>query len=356
MRQDTGQSVPEEEKYRGKLQSAISVYLARTVEEHSFLENMDPEELSRAKEQALFLAMQKIASETITPDSPVSLEDIVVTSVHAAMKEQVPWMYYEDLPDVFTGGLEDDPTAREKSVQQLVAIIEANYQNKPTEFRQAVLKSFREALQNPDSHFTVVRKEEEVIAFCRFDYHYKQERKHEDDDLEYIYFGSVNLNPKFKDSRMGEAMIQKAFFEVLDDSHVPLRADSQAYGNTGRNYVEKYGFVAERFYDLHGVPSFGIVESRPESHLYVGKKMQRTDIVSLYQIGQTTGSKKVNYLGGGSSVTEYRIESYEKNHQPHFNLLAKGYVLTRYFVEDEKMYCVFEKIRLPGQTADKLHR
>jgi N-acetylglutamate synthase-like GNAT family acetyltransferase len=127
----------------------------------------------------------------------------------------------------------------EEEKNEMLAIAKANWARLPTMI-DIVTGSLKEKLakENAQSRFYLLKKDKDLVAFCRFD------------DLPdgTRYAGSLNINPAVRGSAIGETMLRS----VLDQEaqgHV-IRAHVFPDSEVAMHYVEKSGFVISGIDDL----------------------------------------------------------------------------------------------------------
>lgn len=229
-------TIPELET-ANNLKAGLFSYVDQAKKDNIHLGYLDETETEALKERAFALAMERFDPNKT---EGVGLSEIILMSVNVAAKEIVPWVYMDDMPDfkiqtVDALELHEDKT----TVEKMVEIIKENYKDKPPEFIREIITGFMNSLNNQRTEFYVAKQGETIVSFCRFDDHTEKYGAEG-----HVYFGSVNLNPHFKYARLGESLIQAALNEERDGLLVPVKADCQAYGSAGQNYIEKYGFSA----------------------------------------------------------------------------------------------------------------
>ncbi|MFH1286628.1 MAG: hypothetical protein ABII02_02660 [Candidatus Magasanikbacteria bacterium] len=114
-------------------------------------------------------------------------------------------------------------------------IIKRNYEGSP--LLGGVLKGFQSAMENPDNTFYILKKDDKVISFDRF------EEKNGQDQYgrTLVEFASFNTDPHLQQSSIGTAMMR----ETLDrqaKNHT-IVADTDPTSPICPYYVQKAGFV-----------------------------------------------------------------------------------------------------------------
>jgi hypothetical protein len=201
------------------------------------------------------------------------------------------------------------------------------------EFSDALINSFDDSLDNPNTRFYLLKHKGDVAAFCRFDHKYKGGK------LESIYFGSFNTNPSYWRGKVGETMLDQALLEERALG-VPIYADCNPMAPVSKKYIES-GFVATGQYDYKGVPSFKIALFPDVNERFISKDMSTREIMDAIAQGRDLGEDII--------TTEYAIGSH-----PDYSPLREGYVLTRYFDEADRTICVFERADVENNVAEAM--
>ncbi len=121
----------------------------------------------------------------------------------------------------------------------------------PKEFREALINGLY-PFDEVNSHFYIVKHENNIAAFARFENIFNKEGK-----LESIHFGAFNLNPKYGGGLIGEEMMRQ-FLRGEAEHRVPINAECDPRTKISQKYLDM-GFVVTGEFDFHGVPSQKIV-------------------------------------------------------------------------------------------------
>ncbi len=294
--------------------------------------------LRKAKDVLIFFA-NKVEKEGEIPDSKevlkqlenVKEEAILFTGTFKAIRQELPHIGLNEMGMVdFAIEPAMNLADNKQAVEQMEKIYRENYKDYPEKFVHGLMEGFADALKNPESHFYVLRHKGDVVAFSRFDKVYGKEG-----EVDHLYFGSFNVDPSYQSAKLGEALIEQSLMEE-GALGVPIEADCDPNNPITQKYIEK-GFVAISFYHLEGVPSFHIKFDYDLNKHLKSKQTERNEIVQKSEV----------VAAGQDSVTKI----YLKNDIPDFSPCNNGYALTRYFTENEKIYCVFEKILYQEELA-----
>ncbi|KKS82787.1 MAG: hypothetical protein UV58_C0005G0041 [Candidatus Wolfebacteria bacterium GW2011_GWC1_43_10] len=247
----------------------------------------------------------------------IKTETLLFLSSFRALKKGGHGIDFETIKDIEFRSVEGAEISP-KDIERMREIYRGNYASQP-ELCEKLLEVFDQALNNPKTAFYILRYKGEIVSFLRFDEGEKEDR---------LYLGSVNVAPDFRGSAIGEAIMEKTVDMKAKES--VLDADCNALSDIGAHYLET-GFVAVRLYDYAGVPSFQI--ERNDRKNYPGKSMSRKDMVEK--------SKDQPLSDFGDFITS---SSLERNPEAlNFGLLDRGFVLSRYFKDGQRWYCLFEK-------------
>lgn len=243
---------------------------------------------------------------------------LFISSFKMLEKEGVP----VNLADI-TGGYELNEAVKIKDdvalINQMSRIYRENYKNYPLEFVEELLKSFENSLKNPNTILFTLKHKGELMAFCRL-----EKELDEDDNIKSYYFGSFNVGPLYKQSRLGESLFEEVLLEAGVLS-VPIKADCDPFAPITQKYI-KSGFIATGIYDLKGVLSFKIEYNSKLKDSLKSNKFDKEQIINQQIIDD-----------------DMVIKSFPAGEKPDFNLLNQGYLLTKYFADKGKIYTVFEK-------------
>ena len=228
---------------------------------------------------------------------------------------------------------------------KMYAVAEANWKPRGRA-GEGVLEEFKQMLdRGTDSDFYILTQGEDLLSFTRFD-DMPEKPGHK-------YWGSFNVNPKYRGSALGEAMLVNAVEKEAEDS--VLEATVHPGIVVGTDYVEKRGFsitnVLEN-YDDSGESFFEIVldkKQNNQSQLKDSDKFSQTDFVRLFD-EEFTDSDPAQLLDKDIIVQAFSPESnaeeYSKMVDVTDYLLNQGYTGVRFFkghLTPDYRYIVFEK-------------
>jgi hypothetical protein len=134
---------------------------------------------------------------------------------------------------------------------------EKHYSNNA--FKQEVFSYFDKALVNPNTTFHILKNNERVVGFVRFDKHLNDKG-----GLKDIYFGSFNVDGPFGGGTIGETLFA-AVIEQYKKLNVPIRADCDPNSVPTKKIYFPAGFAQEgEPYQLHGQESIHIIWNPPQ--------------------------------------------------------------------------------------------
>ena len=188
------------------------------------------------------------------------------------------------------------------------------------EFRNAVMAGFEKALTSPNSDFYLLRDNDTVVSFNRFDTHINPET-----GKKILYFGSFNANSKYRG--VGGFMIERTIQEKLQQCDA-MQAHCDPESDISKKYIED-GFIATNTETVAGKFSFEIWRSKDSNAQLQTKNMTKEALVAI-------AHKTV------SVEDDYFVREVEPNDR--FLELDSGlaYLLTRYFTMGGKTYAAFE--------------
>ncbi|MBD3311348.1 MAG: GNAT family N-acetyltransferase [Candidatus Magasanikbacteria bacterium] len=206
---------------------------------------------------------------------------------------------------------------------------------------EGVIKEFGETLESgKDIDFYVLKQDENLVSFMRFD---------KPDSDGHRYAGSFNVDPEYRGSAIGEAMLVNALEEQA--KNYVIDATVHPGIQVGTDYVEKRGFNITGVipnYDDSGETFFAIELDR-----YGNEKLNTKDkqdysqekFVSIYN--SIYKDKKLEELIGSKII----VRHFDPKKQGDLvekevgELTENGYIGTRYFTDpedDTQRYYVFE--------------
>ncbi len=202
-------------------------------------------------------------------------------------------------------------------------LLEANYLAEyPGEenesFRDGVAASFEDALQLPDTEFFILRDQDRIVSFNRFDHM-------EDKQGQLQYFGSFNASPLYKG--IGGNLLEETIAVRLQETE-RIFAHCDPNSVISQKYIES-GFSATQLGEAWGKPSFEIWRSRKSNDDLKTKVMSIEDLKDLASVSV-------------SPDDDYFVREVEE--KDSFEELDDGlsYLLTRYFTHEGKTYAAFE--------------
>lgn len=121
--------------------------------------------------------------------------------------------------------------------EEMLAISQANWLGRGAAGR-GVYEEFRKTItEGRESQFRVLKKDDKVLSFLRFDPVHERDGSINPDRL---YAGSFNVHPDYRGSAIGEAMLNQSLKEVAE--RYVIDATVHPGLAVGTDYVEKRGF------------------------------------------------------------------------------------------------------------------
>jgi len=229
--------------------------------------------------------------------------------------------------------------------KEMLEISKANWLDRGSA-GEGVVAEFEEALNTgQDIDFHVLRKDGKVISFMRF-----EPVKDEAGEVvpNHKYAGSFNVDPNYRGSAIGKAMIEETLnYEA--DRHV-LEATVHPGISVGTRYVEDTGFAITKTlpnYDNSGITFFEIVCDRKKNKLLESRNMEKEQVLELYEAQQ--GQSTDDLLQTEENIVVRRFDPKIENEQvldAVDSFASVGYIVARYFTDSKdnsKRYYVFEK-------------
>jgi len=183
------------------------------------------------------------------------------------------------------------------------------------DFKETVASSLTKSFGNPNTTFRVLRDNDKIVSFNRFDTLRDYTGK------EVLYLGSFNADPAY--SGVGRIMLEETVKEQLENGH-PMMAHCDPTQAITKKYIED-GFVATGLYSLAGKPSFEIWRSK--------------DSIAQLESKERTIQELLSSDEGSESIVVR-----EQSESETYPELQSGMGLTRYFTHQKKTYLVFEKL------------
>lgn len=344
----------EHEAYEESLMSnlfMIDVYEDRgeTVPEHILSEEEivsrvdNPDEgtfLPRDKDKLL---MEKILDQVKVLNDELKSIDVELYLFVSAFKILKDSGYQISLEDI--KGVESKSFSSEQLLdvnkEQMRRIYEVNYAKTPN-LQKNLLSSFDKALSSSDSNqsFFVFKHEGDVRGFYRL----------EETSPGHLYFGAFNVDPTYRGSRFGEAILTESLSKSASGSVVEGDCDREA--PISSFYIEN-GFVGTGVSQFEEAAAMHIVKNKTaHDTLFNTTALSREQIILQSAVGEKREDRGIVFAAYPTS----QIKSLP------FELLnevggdGSRYVLTRYLREkneaSEVVYTAFEKIS--GEDFEKL--
>ncbi len=165
-----------------------------------------------------------------------------------------------------------------------------------------------------------------------------------------LYAGSFNVDPAYRGSAIGEAMLVNVLEKEANNSVIEATVSPDIV--VGSDYVEKRGFVISKTlpnYDNSGETFFEIILDKEANARFATKteELTKQQIMSMYETMHANAP--LDELIERSIVIQRFDSTSEKDDMlaTTERLTGKGYVGTRYFVDPQdrkRRYYVFEKV------------
>lgn len=266
-----------------------------------------------------------------------------VRSIHAAQYEEgiMPPRYNDgDVPDSLIEGLGEAEQVRVREILQMLKVYKENYDTKPG-LQKVIVEGFLELLeQRPeDTTMYVVRKNNKVIAFCRFD----------DLGNGQKYWGSLNVYQGMQGSAIGTSFIKEVLnIEMTESTIVGDCMPNEAITSF---YVEREGFVFHKVipdYEQSGETLFTMVGGEDnDQYIYFNKELvTRDQLLEMALEGDNDYS-----LDDDQFVLLFDRNSDEFYKTTEELLNNHKYIVTRYFfsrVDGQPVVCAAYEKKKPS--------
>ncbi|MEI8344396.1 MAG: GNAT family N-acetyltransferase, partial [Candidatus Moraniibacteriota bacterium] len=213
----------------------------------------------------------------------IKADQIFFTSVFKNFAKNNPEASFEDFKGLAFETI-NGIDFKEEDISKMISIAQKNYQEDEA-MQKLVIESLQEGLQKENSQFFVLRLKGEIVAFDRFD-----------DEGEYFYVGSFNVDADYRGSAIGETMMKHSF--DLKAKEKPLQGITDPKKIICSKYVEDEGFIIS-----------GILHT-----LFDGKELFEVEILRDDQ-------KNQNYLYRSQHKPEDLLDAYQ-NQQKEFTIGA----------------------------------
>lgn len=238
-------------------------------------------------------------------------------------------------------------------IEEMIKIAESNWKPRG-EAGEGVLREFMDTLKKGENiDFHILKKDGKVIAFVRFEPIIR-------DGVEvagHKYAGSFNVDPNYRGSAVGEAMISNAIEEQANK--YILEATVHPDISVGTMYVEKTGFSIIGTipnYDNIGVTFFEIICDKKRNELMESRDVSEKDLIKLAQ------SQKDLSLYELKDKEEIIVKSFDtiKDKEEILSfvdiLTENGFIGTRYFADprdrEHRRIYVFEKDKMVEEERE----
>lgn len=218
----------------------------------------------------------------------------------------------------------------EEDRRQMEQILRENWKSQPAAL-ESVLHGFTHGIETNETEWYIMRKEGKVKAFVRF------EQMPPVRGREARYGGSLNVDPVFRGSGLGEAVLVETVNKQAERSVIQAHAD--ATSEVSMAYVEKFGcnitkLEVEKVGDK-ALCWFSLERDDRQKDAWQTRKMPKEDLIR-----DTAPIDKQWYVI--KLATSYDLLKKEGIIE---DALQSGYVGTRYFAgSGTERYVVFERV------------
>ncbi len=251
----------------------------------------------------------------------IEIDALAFSSAFRVLKNRGD-LQFEDIRGVSLETESSSDFANHKNdVNKVRQLINTAYHSEPSAFRVEVMNSFEQSLENPDTQFYVLHRYGTLLASLRLD-----KVRDTNGNVTSKYFGSFVSDPTYGNGRLGEAVFEKTL-EMEARDNIPINAWCNPLSAITQKYIEA-GFTAQALNDFGGVPSLEIVfdaiqNEKSETKHWSAERVIRESLAQSSDMVQTFSTTRPEDIP--------------------FNLINDGYMLTRYFRQDNRYYAVFER-------------
>lgn len=265
--------------------------------------------LSRAKE--LLIVAQHTDPKNIAEKLARFQGDIVLFASMFKVTQKGRPLRFEDIRGLHLASLSSDDLA-EKDKATMESILVTNWTAQApndTAIIESTKQSLRDSFHNPATQFFILRKHAEIAAFVRFD-------EQADGSL---YAGSLNVNPMFRSSGIGEAMLKHTIDAQAASRNITAHVPPELA--VAMKYVNEFGLV------ITGIDEEVTLEGKAIRDL----RLERDDTKNWQYDGQQVVNDNIpSYL---------RLQQFDlrQGTEPIIRAVAyqtsRGQVGTRYFAD-----------------------
>ncbi len=281
-----------------------------------------------AFEMAKDAGIELSTKEIIEKLAKIKADNILLSSALRMMKGRGEQIRLSDIKKLqIDGGLRAEEVSNDDQ-QEMKRIYAENYTKYPR-LSKKLLEGLEVALKSNDSEFTMLRYEDNLTGFYRFD-------PREDGS---VYFASFNIDKEFHGSGLGEAVMLEKIDQVAKEKKI--HAECAAYARIGANYIER-GFYATEASSAEEVKTL-IIERDEMNQNFETKRMTDGEIAESVVRSKMAGQEFFQ-----SEDEKVKIFSAKDNNEFDFGkMIMDGFVLTRYFESavggESKWYVALEK-------------
>ncbi len=230
----------------------------------------------------------------------------------------------------------------DSDISKMISIVRKNYQEDEA-MQKLVVESLQEGLQKENAEFFVLRRDGEIVAFDRFD-----------DEGEYFYVGSFNVDAGYRGSAIGEVMMQESFDRKAKEK--PLQGITDPKKIICSKYVEDGKFIVDEILrtpvNEKILTEVNILRDDNINQTYEYRAGQRLMDLNLVYAQQHSADVKKRRSEKLRNRESFLLKFDKKTEMNKFENLAErlieeyGYVITRYLPADkngETMMVAFEQ-------------
>jgi|GEM_PF-2222994 len=200
----------------------------------------------------------------------------------------------------------------EHEKDQMLTMHAENWRSQKPEAYKKLRASLETALTNPSTAFYTMKKNNDLVAFMRFD-------QRPDLGEGVVYAASLNVKPEMRGSAIGEVFMSAAFAAEAKD-HI-LKADFFPEFVVGTKYVNEMGWV------ITGVEEVSVGDGRTAQQFIIERDDHKN---TRYRV---RGAERIDQLKGLRSQTFDVRKGTGELTRAVAEAQTKGQVVTRYFAD-----------------------
>ncbi len=282
---------------------------------------------------------EKTPEQVLSELEDINTEIILFATTFKTLKNNNENISLEDFQNYSVKSQPPDQISEEqKDVMRQILI--TNWLSQNQAITEYALSHLNNGLSNPNSKFYIMRFNNEIIGYQRFD-------ANSDGSLD---AGSFNIKQEARGSHIGEAAL-RTYLNQEAASHV-IKADASPFIPIAKRYIGEFGFVAT------GLKQ----ETSPQGETFLLMDMERNDglnpeyqYISNHQKAQS--EYQSNQYEPDQNQIILKFDQVDQQNQMLFELnqiLSQGnHIMTAYFNDSENpnnVYLCFEK-KIPTEVA-----